>query len=155
MDIELISLAPLQEIKIQNSMTTTTTTIPSPSLCEWQGTSGVTAATVQDFSATKQQQSHNFAIVCLVCRHRFGDRCFLSHPTNTKMHKLICPSCIKGKALRRLYREPGYKAAIMAMHERERKKKQQQLLQTAVVVVTATAPPAAQVVVPVATPTAQ
>lgn len=123
-------------------MTTNTRTVP-PSLYEWQDASGATAATVQDFSDSKRHHSHNFAIVCMVCRQRFGDRRFLSHPTNNKMHKLICPSCIKGKALRRLYREPEYKAAIMALHDKERKKKQQQLLQTAVVVVTATAPPAA------------
>ncbi|AIF82454.1 hypothetical protein NTE_00372 [Candidatus Nitrososphaera evergladensis SR1] len=67
----------------------------------------------------------DFAIVCLVCRHRFGNRRAVAHPTNAKMHKLICPSCIEDKALRRLYRDPEYKAAIIAMWDREKKKKEQ------------------------------
>lgn len=68
---------------------------------------------------------HDFAAVCLVCRHRFGNRVELAHPTNAKMHKLICRSCIENKALRRLYKDPDYKAALIAMWKREKEKKGQ------------------------------
>lgn len=73
----------------------------------------------------------DFTVVCLVCRRRFGNRYELGHPTNAKMHKLICRSCIEDKALKRLYRDPEYKAAIVAMWERERKKKEEKQLQVA------------------------
>lgn len=143
MGIALISLAYAlvggqRKIKI---MATTTTTTPK---WEWKD-DAASSATADEFgrSSTKLR-THNFAIVCMVCRYRFGDRRFLAHPTNAKMHRLICPSCIKGKAMRRLYKDPEYKAAIMAMLERERMKKQQkktQPLQTAAVVVVIAATP--------------
>jgi hypothetical protein len=38
------------------------------------------------------------------------------------MHKLICRSCIENKALRRLYKDPEYKAALIAMWKREKEK---------------------------------
>ncbi|UVS68137.1 hypothetical protein [Nitrososphaera viennensis] len=81
------------------------------------------AAAMHSYHSARPVQ--DFAIVCLVCRHRFGNRRSLAHPTSAKMHRLICPSCIKNKALRKLYRDPEYKAAIMAMWEREKKKKKE------------------------------
>jgi hypothetical protein len=72
---------------------------------------------------TAKRDLQDFVIVCLVCRRKFGNRYDLAQPTKAKMHKLICRSCIEGKALRRLYRDPTYKAIIIAMWERQKANK--------------------------------